>query len=270
MFTNLYPDHVPKAIPFVNDWRTNIELKLSVPYSFGYTVVTPAVEQSGLYIFNKTCLSGISFIVINHLVRRSYKGLTFSAKPAHHSEFPKSIMEFESKAVSLFPHFDQFLSFPLKSVAKRVDVVTLPALDVRPSVLNSQMCIYDQDWIPSQSANYELLLAQCFIHQYFSATLLPYSPPIRFISDGLSAYYTIISLPNQQESENRLLHLINNVLIDESRKESSRVLFRDYLEDYPQDKKATHKAAYLMHMLRSHFAKDSDFDKIIYEFMEKL
>lgn len=237
----MFPNHVAEAIPFVNDWRTNVELKVSMPSSFGYSVISPGVEKSGHLIFNRTCLSDIAFVVVNAVDTKSNKTLKFSVKSEHKKRYPKGVKEFSSTAVQLFPGYQNFLAFALATLAKGVHLMTLPALNVRPLVRGAEMCLFDQDWIGTQTDNHGYYLAQCFVHQYFCTTLLPYSPPIRFISDGLFAYYTIVSLKSGQEAEDRLLTLCNQVLVDEERRDTARILFKDYLEDYPMDHRRTSK-----------------------------
>lgn len=242
LFTNLFPNHVSDAIPFVTDWRTNIELKVQIPNAIGhYSVITPGtVDHGGQYIFNRTCLSDISFVVLNSVKTKRHQHLLFSAKTEHGESFPDSMLEFYLTAVRLFPGYEKFLSFSFPSVAKQMHLMTLPALNVRPLVLASQMCLFDQDWIATQWNNFPHLLAKCFIHQYFCATLLPYSPPLRFIPDALSAYYAILSLKDV-DSEDRLASVFNQVLVDEERGHTERILFRGYLEDYPSDQRTTNK-----------------------------
>lgn len=237
----MFPNHVPHAIPFVNDWRTNIELKVAMPASFGYSVITPGLEKAGLYIYNQTCLSDISFVVIGSMQTTSSTTLKFSVKSGHKKKYPMAIKEFEATAKDLYPSYQKFLSFNLPSVAKGVHLMTVPTLNVRPLVLASQMCLFDQDWIGTQTDNHGFYLAQCFLHQYFCATLLPYSPPIRFISDGLFAYYTILTLKDKQEADGRMLTIFNQVLVDEERRETATTLFKDYLEEYPMDQRRTNK-----------------------------
>lgn len=215
LFTNMFPNHVSEAIPFVNDWRTNIDLQVAIPSSMSHSVITPAWQNDGHFIFHHTCLSEMSFVVVNSIRTLDYNsslsGLRFSSKPSHNNSFPESVRDFEAASLQFFPQYQKFLQFPLSAVASGVHLVTLPALNVRPSVLGAQMCLFDQDWIVTQKQNFGFYLAQCFIHQYFGATLLPYSPPIRFISDGLFAYYTMLKLANAEEGEDRALIAFNQV-----------------------------------------------------------
>lgn len=242
----MFPGHVAEAIPFVNDWRTNIDLQVAIPSSMNHSVITPGTEVDGHFIFNKTCLSDMTFVVVNSMRTLNYtsydvSALKFSSKTAHNNSFPVSVRDFEAASLKFFPRFQRFLQLPFSSVAEGVHLVTLPALNVRPSVLGSEMCLFDQDWIVTQKHNFGFYLAQCFVHQYFGATLLPYSPPIRFISDGLFAYYTMLKLESVEEGEDRALIAFNQVLVDEEREDTSRMLFRGYLEEYHSDQRSANK-----------------------------
>lgn len=238
----MYPNNVHEAIPFVNDWRTNIELKVSIATSVGYHVISSGVDKKGgLSIFNRTCLSDMVFVIINSVQTNDHKMLKFSTKVGHKNSYPVSMREFEAKAVQLFPSYTLFLSINLTAITTTVHLMTLPALNVRPMVLGSQMCLFDQDWIVTQGSNFGFYLAKCFIHQYFCNTLLPYSPPIRFISDGLFAYYTIVSLKSGNEGDDRLLSLCNQVMVDEDKGSTSRMLFKSYLEEFPHDQRRSNK-----------------------------
>lgn len=217
----MYPDYVEEAMPFVNDWRTNIELKISFPSSFGYKILTSGREQSGSYIYNRTCLSDVSFVITNILVTNDYGTLRFSAKPTLDKGFPVSMKDFESLAVKLFPLYHTFMSF---NYTGPIHLLTLPGLNIQPLVFGKDMCIYDQGWLVTQTENYPYLLAQCFLHQYFISSLLPYLPPYRFIVDGLFGYYVIQGLGNKVDADSRLHEILLQVLRDENDVRSGVVL----------------------------------------------
>lgn len=264
---------MPDAFPFVNDWRTNIEMKIAIPSSFfRQSVTTPGRDVGGSYVFNNTCLADITYVITNDLITTIHNDtLQVSVKPGHKRSYPSlSIREFETLAAQLFPEYQEFLRIKFSDIAKGVHLITLPSLNVRPLVLGAQMCLFDQDWMELEKTNHAFYLAQCFLHQYFCASLLPYSPPIRFISDSLFTYYTIESLKPAQEKEDRLMQLFNQVLVDEEQWETSRVLFRDYLEEYPKDERSANKGAYVLHMMRLHFNDTLKFDYAIQYFMESL
>lgn len=207
----------------------------------GYSVLTSGREESGLFIYNRTCLSDISFAIVNAMETHDHKVLKFSGKTGHGKEFPVAMKEFEQKALEMVPEFDSFIGFKYKNEALPLHLVTLPALDVRPMVLGKGMCMFDQDWIATQRENYEFYLRHCFVHQFFIATLLPYSPPVRFISDGLAAIYSV-----GEKNLEKLCEMRNQVLGDEERRETAVVLFRDYQEELPEDKRRTRKGGDLV------------------------
>lgn len=271
IFTNLFPNYVSEAIPFVNEARTNIELKVAIPGSFHlYNVYSSGTQENDTFIFNNTCLSDVNFIIANGMDTHIHGILKFSFKVGQGNTYPSPLRPFEQAAIEVFSKHQEFLKFTFSEVANGTEVMNLPVLNVRPMVLSKEMCIFDQSWIATQANNFEYYLAQCFIHQYFCNTLLPYSPPIRFISEGLFTYYSILGLKNKDEQDWRLLTLMNQVLIDEENEETATLLFRSYAEDYPIDQRRGNKCAYLMHMIRSHFTEPEEFDKVIQNFMETL
>lgn len=209
IFTNMFPNYVEEAMPFVNDWRTNIELKISFPSSYGYATITPGKDSSGIYVYNRTCLSDVAFLITNALVTHDHKTFRFSAKPTHKRRFPALMAEFEAQAIKLFPAYNTFLSFKYPGT---VHVVTLPGLNIRPMVLSKAMCIFDQDWVATQAENYRFFLGQCFLHQFFIDNLLPHMAIHRFVANGLFNYYSILSLGNPGETEARLQDLFLQVM----------------------------------------------------------
>lgn len=245
----MFPTSVQEAIPFVNDYPTNIELKINFPSSYRYSVITSGKDVSGTLVYNRTCLADMAFIISNSIVTHSsfQKKLKISAKASHRKLFPPSMGTFEEKAVQLFPFFEQFLNQFFPKEKRNIHLITLPALAVRPLVLAKAMCLFDQDWIETQFENLEFYLRQCYLHQVISVSLFPYSPPVRFISDGLLAFYTIKSINQTLDREYRFDQLFLQVLGDEDHHDTAITLFRDFQEDYIKDHRRTNKGKIKSH-----------------------